>query len=364
MFLYQFYDLYNINFHRCDGQYQLFLLQQGLKQLPQSTLKDPKFRHTRYGYLVGLNGDQVAYAVQAAQDKQGIVIHSQDKEICNADILPENYTHTDDKMYIGFDRDNHLKLHQSALGISTAPTFCCIKVKFELKHKYFDTLRRFVRSIPEDVIQKLIPPQTKFLLPFEKTSTYFAHCKPLCSPDQFEALKAIVFSPPSGPPIVIAGPFGTGKTYSLAVAVQALFHEGVLGNKFLKILVCTHHKHSTDNFLEIYKNLRHHFPLNRNTKIFLIRNYGIETTSWQVKQYCITVSDVLYRIRNYPNTGHTNFLFVTTCMTCSQMVTLKGFFTHVMIDEGAQMREPEAIAPLCLVDNATKIVITGDHQQV
>ena len=41
-----------------------------------------------------------------------------------------------------------------------------------------------------------------------------------------------------------------------------------------------------------------------------------------------------------------------------------GFFTHILMDEGAQAREPEAVAPLCLATKDTKIVIAGDSSQV
>lgn len=52
-----------------------------------------RFQHVRYGYLTGLNGDKIAYAVQAAQDKGGIILFDQEGEVCKADILPENYSH-------------------------------------------------------------------------------------------------------------------------------------------------------------------------------------------------------------------------------------------------------------------------------
>ena len=352
--------------YRCSGNYHLFLYQLGLKQLPLSTVKDSRFRHVRYGYLVGLTGDQIAYAVQAAQDEQGVVLFMGEQEVCKADILPDNYSCTDEKMYIGFNHTNHLKLLGSALAITPSPKDCSVTVMFELKHHYFNSLREFVTEISEDVILKLVPKKKDFEYPFKKNNN-FEHCKVLCSPDQFKALEAIVFSPSNGPPVLIAGPFGTGKTHTLATAAHALFHEAQLTSQFLRILVCTHHKRSASNFLEIFKGLHQHFPLNRRIKPFLIcRNSEKEITNWQVKQFCITTKKVLHYIQHHPNRGRTNFLFVATCMSCSQLNEglIKGFFTHVMIDEGAQMREPEAVASLCLANRNTKIVITGDHLQV
>ena len=326
--------------------------------------KEYRFQHVRYGYLLGLNGDKIAYAVQAAQDKHGVVLLSDgiNNEVCRADILPENYSHIDEKMYIGFDRENHQILLRSAMAISASPKDCHIFVHFELKHQYFMSLRRFVHDISQDVICKLIPSKIDFHK-FERNNC-FEGSKALCSADQLKALESIAFSPSNGPPILIVGPFGTGKTHTLAVAAHTLFHEARLTNQSIKILVCTHHKRSADNFLEIFKDLHQCFPLNRGIETFLIRDYGTETTSWQVRQYCINSKKILYHIHRHPERDYANFLCVTTCMSCSRLSTLNGFFTHIMIDEGAQMREPEVIAPLCLADRNTKIIITGDHHQV
>ena len=350
--------------YRCDGEYTLYLHQVGLKQLPHSVSKDPKFQHVRFGFLDGLNGDKIAYAVQAAQSWKGVILYYKGFEICRADILSENYTQTDEKMYIGLDRRNDFNLQHSELHIPPSPTSCVVTVKFKLKYSYFNSLRKFLTNITEDVISKLIPKREDFDVDLRALDQHFEHCKPLCSSDQFEALMAIAHAPSRGPPILIEGPFGTGKTHILAVAVHSLFHDGILTNRFSGILVCTHHKRSTDNFLEIFSTLIRHFSLSRNVEVFLVRDYGTETTSRKVKKYCISSEKVIHHIQTHPNIKHTNFLLVTTCMSCSKLDTLQGLFTHIMVDEGAQMREPEAIAPLCLADGNTKIVITGDHQQV
>ena len=39
-------------------------------------------------------------------------------------------------------------------------------------------------------------------------------------------------------------------------------------------------------------------------------------------------------------------------------------FSHIIIDEGAQSREPEALGALVLAEPNTHIVIAGDHRQV
>lgn len=41
-----------------------------------------------------------------------------------------------------------------------------------------------------------------------------------------------------------------------------------------------------------------------------------------------------------------------------------GFFTHILIDEAAQAMECEAVMPLSLANENTRIVLAGDHMQV
>ena len=58
-------------------------------------------------------------------------------------------------------------------------------------------------------------------------------------------------------------------------------------------------------------------------------------------------------------------LVVTTFLSTIRLHSYKPLpYTHILIDEGAQSREPEAVAPLGLADKHTKIVIAGDHMQV
>ena len=329
-----------------------------------------KFHHVRYGYLVGINGDKISYAVQAAQDESGVILLGRHSKVCTADILPENYSHTDEVMYIGFDQKNHdLLCLYFKYQISLAPCNLQVDVEFDLKHFYFDSLRKFITSLKNDTIIRLIPKQSSFA---EKSANgdsllRLDNLKNICSMDQIEALKTIVSCSPRGPPILISGPFGTGKTYILAVAAHFLFLDNVLKNKCAHILVCTHHKRSTDNFLEIFENLHKYFPLSKSVSTLLIRDYGQESTSKLVKKYCVNSRDVVQYMRKDLSKNHKNFLIVTTCMTSHRLTykrCFEDFFTHILLDEGAQMREPEAIAPLNLAHRNTKIVITGDHQQV
>lgn len=41
-----------------------------------------------------------------------------------------------------------------------------------------------------------------------------------------------------------------------------------------------------------------------------------------------------------------------------------GYFSHILLDEAAQAIECEAIMPLSLANEKTRIVLAGDHMQV
>ena len=60
-------------------------------------------------------------------------------------------------------------------------------------------------------------------------------------------------------------------------------------------------------------------------------------------------------------------IVITTTVTATQLVELprlKGYFTHILIDEAGQILEPECIIPLALADAGTCVVLAGDHLQM
>ena len=323
--------------------------------------RESDFRHVRYGYIA-LNGDQIAYAVQAAQDKEGVTLTYNGNTICTADILSENYSHVEEKLYIGFDRDAVTKLNHSECPVKPGPSDFNIHVSFKLKHSYFNNLKRSLDRLRPDIIQRLTPNYQSFVshqpnLHMGAHPMYRPYEK-LCSPDQLKALKTIALCPSSGPPVLIAGPFGTGKTRVLAVAVQFLFERPT---SFVRVLVCTQQRVSADNFLETFLNLQQA----RNVGFadaFLVREYGFHNP--KLKRYYRSVSSLEHHISRYSEPNR--LLLVTTCLTAPHLANFlrRDFFTHIFIDEGAQMREPEAVAPLCLANSNTMIVIAGDHHQV
>ncbi len=46
------------------------------------------------------------------------------------------------------------------------------------------------------------------------------------------------------------------------------------------------------------------------------------------------------------------------------LLLFTGYFSHILLDEAAQAIECEAIMPLALANEKTRIVLAGDHMQV
>ena len=298
-----------------------------------------------------MDGDTISYVIQAAQPSDGVKLMVNRGEICSADIiLQENYM--EEKLYIGFSRPsaNFFKLERSEFN---APIL--VKVNFDLKRSYFDNLTKSVIDLSKSTIQRIMLDKSHMQLEELSTHHLSNHYEKLCSPDQLEGLKAITFTPSISEPVVIIGPFGTGKTRILALASHFLFSNP---DKQSNILVCTHQRVSADTFLETYLNLKHELPHETDVKILLVRDYGVRNR--HLAKYYVARTSVENNISQYGQ-----HLIIITCLTARHLAgTMTGFFTHIMIDEAAQMREPEAVAPLCLADNRTRIIIAGDPLQV
>ena len=344
--------------YRCNGQYTLVLHQAGLKQPTWMRNETNRF-HVRFGYLLGLNGDQIAYATQASE--RAYIVH-EGKEV-KVDILMENFSHADERMYIALDRSNLKKLENlTTLSVSRAPYRSPVKieVEFELKHSYFNSLHTAVEQLSPEVIARILPQAREFGIDHHLQIPDLRQYKQYCSEDQLNALQTIATCPSYGPPILIAGAFGTGKTHILAVTAHYLF-ESNKGNRPARVLVCTQQRASADTFLECYLKLMG--P--QGEEIYLIQgDYGFKNPN--LKRWYRTVAQFGSYIDRSSYCNHSNFLIVTTCLATLQLAKIipRGFFTHILLDEGAQTREPEAVAPLCMAGRNTKIVIAGDQNQV
>uniref|UniRef100_UPI00398E5CD4 probable helicase with zinc finger domain isoform X3 n=1 Tax=Pristiophorus japonicus TaxID=55135 RepID=UPI00398E5CD4 len=165
------------------------------------------------------------------------------------------------------------------------------------------------------------------------------------------------------PPILLTGPCGTGKTFTLAQAVKQLVKDS---DK--RILFCTHSDTAADNFIKDYLS-----PIFENdaSDIRLLRIYHknkcVKTVHPTVQRYCLIArnqsSFLLPRKEDILRCQ-----VVVTTVSSSKYVCCAdlqhGYFTHILLDDASQAIECETIMALGLADKTTRIVLAGDPMQL
>ena len=276
-------------------------------------------------------------------------------------IKPNSQMKKQDLIYIGISRTDVSalgKIPKSRFEIET------VQVIFELKYSYFHHLHKALDLLSPLTIQRLIPMSKDLFCSAEKPPSIpwpRDEFKELLALDsaQMEALKAIIHTKP-GAPVIIAGSFGTGKTRLLARAAYQILE--LPGTPRPRVLVCAHHQASADAFLYVFASM---IELNQDWRVNMVRMIlrpdDREKYNYRYHQFCATAHELSQKL-------HSIQLFITTFANCLHLENIKassaGFFTHILVDEGAQTREPEAIAPLFLSGHNTVIAIAGDHKQV
>lgn len=167
------------------------------------------------------------------------------------------------------------------------------------------------------------------------------------------------------PPILIIGPFGTGKTYTLAQAIKQL-----LIQSDTRILICTHSNSAADlyikDYLHPYVEAGHEEA--RPLRVYYHKRW-VATVNQTVQKYCLIELNGgvrNFRVPTLEDIMKHRIVVVTLSisMYLSTMGLPKGHFTHILLDEAAQAMECEAIMPLALADQNTRIVLAGDHMQL
>lgn len=233
-----------------------------------------------------------------------------------------------------------------------------VSVKFDLKYSYFDRLHKAIDSLNKEMIKKIMPQvECDFSPPFNSDEVYTWLPKKYLEVirldgQQIDALKTALICKPKAP-VVVIGSFGTGKTRLLAQLAFQIFEQSA-GSA--RILIVAHHQASADTFVTSY------FGKMDDWKAKICRltapSYDYDP---QYTRFYATAKEI-QRLRRFPQ------IIVTTLSTSLHLQEYvqktKQYFTHILMDEGAQTREPESVAPLCMAWPDTKIIIAGDHKQV
>ena len=311
------------------------------------------------GYSVAIHGmtaDNCEYAKQAAQ---GGTVRSEGLEV-SATMLAMSSDNGKAILYLWLDKNPWQVQFKDGITVD---------IEFHLKHSYFENLHKAVDYLSEDAVWKLLPCEYNL----DKMHYSTIEDDSLCyMPPSFEvdneyqlnALKQLISSR-SCAPYLITGPFGTGKTRLLAAAAyQIIFGVGHPNsplehrNRTKRVLLVTHHLHTADAYLELYFGPE----VSRNVGIKVCRLCGNDYNVVKTKYEELYVTH-----KNFTNYSKYNIV-ITTLLTAPMLQIIHkirhGFFTHILVDEAAQAREPEVVAALALADKDTKIVLAGDHLQV
>ena len=190
---------------------------------------------------------------------------------------------------------------------------------------------------------------------------------PNLNEDQKEIIKKIAAPAIDAPPLVVFGPFGTGKTFTLNQAIRR-----ISVNQNNRTLICTHSNSAADihvELLDTYLKEQHGITACKPLRIYTpLRK--LSTVSDTVKEYCLITDKgtpvEAFRLPTRADVIHHRVIVSTLgmCRALFDMNLHRGFFSHILIDEAAQALETETLTPLTLAGNNTKVVFTGDHMQV
>ena len=299
-----------------------------------------------YGSLMGLTSNDVVYIEQAATH----VEIAASGTVVSAEITNYSVSNKGLEFDVRFSAEHSFHLLKSKITKQSS-----LPVHFILKHSYFRNLHRSLDKINSRIISCLIPDSLQ-------SQQEKLPCTPYPTEDflwldkeyQLLALKKMMACD-NNAPFLLTGPFGTGKTRVLATAAISF-----LKRPANRVLICTSYLQSADAYIDNYFGpMDDNDTLPRNVNP--IRLVG-DHYKYNGKYRLLFINS---RNRQDVKLVRQSRLIITTFLTALQLINLKvKRFTHILIDEGAQTREPETIAPLGLADDNAKIVIAGDHLQV
>lgn len=169
------------------------------------------------------------------------------------------------------------------------------------------------------------------------------------------------------PPLLIVGPFGTGKTFTMAQAAKQ-----VLNEKGTRILICTHSNSAADlyikEFLHSYVDEEDHAEARPLRVMYKFR--WIQTVPEVVLDYTLLEREGPHAGTFRPPTTEdvmAHRIIIATLSSARYLADLKlpeDAFSHIFIDEAAQSLESETIIPLSVAHENTRIVFAGDHMQM
>ena len=238
----------------------------------------------------------------------------------------------------------------------------CFLVAFEFSEDFTHLAKchAAVECFEKHKLDHLLFPSNQEYYPDTKSFTCkspLKKCDTELNPQQVSAMEAILLSE-SVLPVIIAGPFGTGKTFLIAQAAEYLVNY----SKHCHILICTLTNSAANVYLEHF-----HKKILSDCRILrlMYKERKLLPPQDLLKHFLYDASIMQFY---YPTESQAKeyHIIVTTLGMAQELLkfNLTGHFTHIFIDEAAQMTIPEVMMALSLASNTTKVVLAGDHMQV
>eukprot|EP01106_Pelomyxa_sp_JSP_P009961 TRINITY_DN2691_c0_g2_i1.p1 TRINITY_DN2691_c0_g2~~TRINITY_DN2691_c0_g2_i1.p1 ORF type:complete len:928 (-),score=163.82 TRINITY_DN2691_c0_g2_i1:356-3025(-) len=164
-------------------------------------------------------------------------------------------------------------------------------------------------------------------------------------------------------PLILSGPFGSGKTEVLFEIIQ-----GILLQENTCILISTPVNSSADAFVQGISKMYSGYPDKLKETVFrfidfrrwkkTVPRYVLNLTSYDesIEKFAVPPLEQLLKFR---------VVIATSVVSgyLSHVGVRKGHFSHIILDEAAQMSEADALIPLSLVGETTKVILAGDPKQ-
>ncbi|XP_022318175.2 3'-5' exoribonuclease HELZ2-like isoform X3 [Crassostrea virginica] len=235
-----------------------------------------------------------------------------------------------------------------------------VEIQFQMNRMWFCSMHFAVDNLTSTDV---VFPDLSKIKSFHEKSTLRINSSVL-NADQLTAVQHIVTERSDyNPPFVIYGPFGTGKTETIAQAVMVLIKE----RRDYKILICAQSNSAADLYIT-----KHLDPFMEKTKCnakirrVYFTERRVNTVTPKVKKYCLLNRDLsAFEYPSYEDITQHNIVIVTlsTSLRLADL-GLQDYFTHIFVDEAAQTLEAEAVMPLSLASKDTCVVLAGDYQQI
>ncbi|XP_004297116.1 PREDICTED: probable RNA helicase SDE3 [Fragaria vesca subsp. vesca] len=167
-----------------------------------------------------------------------------------------------------------------------------------------------------------------------------------------------------GPPFVIHGPPGTGKTMTLVEAVLQLYKRKAKA----RILICAPSNSAADHVLEKLLNEKADVVIKKN-EIFRLNapSRPLEDIKPEYIKFCFSNDDNIFSCPP-PKALRRYRIIISTYMSASLLYAEdieKGHFSHIFLDEAGQASEPETMIPVAnLHERNTVVVLAGDPMQL